>query len=122
MTPTIRRATAADAGALTRIGRSTFIDTFGHLYAAEDLQAFLDESHAPEAYARLAADDRYALWLLEDGGRTVVPGAHRLGQRAVALALARLLEPGGSNNPEGSLDRRGHGRRVPRPVAHQAYN
>ena len=71
MNPTIRRAISADAETLGDIGRSTFIDTFGHLYAAEDLQAFLDESHAPEAYARLAADDRYALWLLEDGDRAV---------------------------------------------------
>ena len=71
MNPVIRRATPADADALAAIGRSTFIDTFGHLYAAEDLQAFLDESHAPESYARLAADDRYALWLLEDDARAV---------------------------------------------------
>ena len=71
MSPVIRRATPVDADALAAIGRSTFIDTFGHLYAAEDLQAFLDESHAPEAYARLAVDDRYALWLLEDDGRAV---------------------------------------------------
>lgn len=65
MNPVIRRARPEDAGALAAIGRSTFIDTFGHLYSAGDLAAFLAESHTPEAYARYLADDAYALWLLQ---------------------------------------------------------
>lgn len=65
----IRRATPADAGALAAVGARTFADTFGHLYAPEDLQAFLDESHTADAYARYLADGAYALWLLEDAGR-----------------------------------------------------
>jgi ribosomal protein S18 acetylase RimI-like enzyme len=69
--PVIRRATLEDADALGRIGRRTFVDTFGHLYPAEDLQAFLRESHEAGAYARYLADDRYALWLLEDDGQAV---------------------------------------------------
>lgn len=68
MTPAIRRATPADADALSRIGIRTFVDTFGHLYSQEDLQAFLDESHPPAAYARYLADPAYAVWLLEDDG------------------------------------------------------
>ena len=71
MNPTIRRAISADAETLGDIGRSTFIDTFGHLYAAEDLQAFLDESHTAAAYARYLGDDAYALWLLEADGRAL---------------------------------------------------
>ena len=71
MNPVIRRARPADAAALAAIGRSTFIDTFGHLYSAEDLQAFLDESHMPAAYARYLGDDAYALWLLEADGRAL---------------------------------------------------
>ena len=67
----IRRAVPADAHALCRIGRRTFVDTFGHLYPDADLQAFLDESHAPDAYARYLADEAYALWLLEDGKEAV---------------------------------------------------
>jgi len=63
----IRRAGPADAEALSRIGERTFADTFGHLYPAEDLEAFLAESHAPQDYVRYAADAAYALWLLEDG-------------------------------------------------------
>ena len=66
MVPAIRRATAADAAALSRIGRETFTITFGHLYPPEDLAAFLDESHSETAYAKLLADPRYGLWLLGD--------------------------------------------------------
>jgi len=66
MAPAIRRAAAADAAALSRIGRDTFTLTFGHLYPPEDLAAFLDESHSPASYAKLLADPHYGLWLLED--------------------------------------------------------
>jgi ribosomal protein S18 acetylase RimI-like enzyme len=71
MAPVIRRATATDADALARIGADTFVATFGHLYPAGDLQAFLDESHTAAAYARYLADDAYALWLLEAEGRAL---------------------------------------------------
>jgi ribosomal protein S18 acetylase RimI-like enzyme len=66
MAPSIRRATAADAAALARIGAETFTITFGHLYPPEDLAAFLDDSHSQASYAKLLADPGYALWLLED--------------------------------------------------------
>ena len=49
----IRRATPADAATLVALGTFTFIETFGHLYTPEDLQAFLDESHSEAAYAAL---------------------------------------------------------------------
>ena len=71
MTLAIRRATPADADALSRISRRTFTATFGHLYPDEDLQAFLTESYAPDACARILADDAYAIWLLEDGAEAV---------------------------------------------------
>lgn len=67
----IRRANPADAAALARIGSETFTLTFGHLYRPEDLAAFLGESHSEAAYAKLLADPRYGLWLLEDGARAV---------------------------------------------------
>jgi ribosomal protein S18 acetylase RimI-like enzyme len=62
----IRRAGPADAAALSQVGTRTFVETFGHLYAPEDLRAFLDESHAPSAYAHYLDDPDWALWLLED--------------------------------------------------------
>ena len=68
MTLAIRRATPADTDALSQVGTRTFVDTFGPLYSPEDLQAFLDESHPPAAYARYLADPAYALWVLEEEG------------------------------------------------------
>ena len=65
MTATIRRATQDDVPVLVELGASTFIETFGHLYSATDLQAFLDESHSPAAYAKTLANQDYALWIAE---------------------------------------------------------
>jgi diamine N-acetyltransferase len=67
----IRRAVAADASTLSTLGARTFVESFGHLYSAEDLQAFIDESHAPVAYARYLADPAYALWLAEADGTAI---------------------------------------------------
>jgi GNAT superfamily N-acetyltransferase len=67
----IRAAGPGDAAALSALGRDTFDQTFGHLYAPEDLAMFLGESHSEDAYAALLADPRYGLWLLEDGARAV---------------------------------------------------
>ncbi len=66
--PAIRRAGPGDAAALADIGARTFDLTFGHLYPPEDLAAFLGDSHSEASYAKLLADPRYALWLLEDAG------------------------------------------------------
>ena len=71
MPPMIRRAGLDDAPALATLGARTFIESFGQLYSAEDLQAFLDESHTAAAYERLLADPRYALWLAEADGRAI---------------------------------------------------
>lgn len=57
---------------LVELGAATFVETFGHLYTPEDLQAFLDESHTVEAYAKVLANPYYALWLAEDeAGRDI---------------------------------------------------
>jgi ribosomal protein S18 acetylase RimI-like enzyme len=71
MPPMIRRAGLDDAPALATLGARTFIESFGQLYSAEDLQAFLEESHTAAAYERLLADPRYALWLAEADGRAI---------------------------------------------------
>jgi diamine N-acetyltransferase len=71
MAPMIRRAGLDDAPALATLGARTFIESFGQLYSAEDLQAFLDESHTAAAYERLLADPLYALWLAEADGRAI---------------------------------------------------
>lgn len=77
---TIRRATPGDVDALSRISRRTFTETFGHLYPDEDLQAFLHENYSPAASTRLLADDRFAVWLLQQDTAE--------GQQVVGYAVA----------------------------------
>ncbi len=61
--PAIRRAGAGDAAALADLGTATFNETFGHLYAPEDLAAFLAATYSRAACARLLADPGIAVWL-----------------------------------------------------------
>ena len=67
----IRRATVEDAAVLAELGTATFVETFGHLYSPADLQAFLDESHTPAAYAKVLANPDYALWIAERDGEAI---------------------------------------------------
>ncbi|MCC7095862.1 MAG: GNAT family N-acetyltransferase [Thermomonas sp.] len=68
----IRRAVPADAAVLAELGTATFVETFGHLYAPTDLQAFLEESHSIAAYEQVLADaSGYALWIAECDGRAI---------------------------------------------------
>ena len=60
MIPLYRDATQADAALLARIGAQTFTTTFGHLYRAEDLAAFLAENHSEPASAAFLAKPAYA--------------------------------------------------------------
>lgn len=48
---TFRDARPIDAGALSQIGRETFVETFGHIYRREDLDRHLDEKFGPAAVA-----------------------------------------------------------------------
>ena len=60
----IRRATPADAEALSALSRTCFTQTFGHLYDPGDLEAFLDEAYAPDALRAELEDPNRATWLL----------------------------------------------------------
>lgn len=62
----VRRAGPDDAQALSALGRDTFSSAFGSLYPAEDLNAFLAETHAPDVYRRWLADPQADLWILEE--------------------------------------------------------
>jgi ribosomal protein S18 acetylase RimI-like enzyme len=55
----IRAATAADLPAIDRIFRQSFCDTFAHLYAPDDLAAFLDK-FTPDAWAEEFNDPAYS--------------------------------------------------------------
>ena len=60
----IRRATPDDAPALSALARECFTQTFGHLYAAEDLTAFLDQAYSPAVLRVELEDPERATWLL----------------------------------------------------------
>ncbi len=68
---TIRRATPEDAGAISRLATQTFVETFGHLYADEDLQAFLADAYAVDKQRIILKHPDYAVWLLEDDGNAI---------------------------------------------------
>lgn len=71
LSPTIRRATPEDAETLSRLAKQTFVETFGHLYPDEDLQAFLADAYAVDRQQVILRHPDYAVWLLEDEGRAV---------------------------------------------------
>lgn len=60
----IRRATPADAEALSTLSRTCFTQTFGHLYDPADLETFLDEAYAPDVLRAELEDPNRATWLL----------------------------------------------------------
>jgi diamine N-acetyltransferase len=68
MTVTYRTATAADVETMDRIFRTSFCDTFGHLYRPEDLDAFLGK-FTREAWLGELEDPAYVFRLAEDDGR-----------------------------------------------------
>ena len=67
----LRPATLADVPALARLGADTFVAAFGHLYRAEDLEAFLAAVHNPEAVAGEIAGDECTHRLVEADGALV---------------------------------------------------
>lgn len=69
---TIRRATPADAEGLVALSRSTFTETFGHLYNPADLSVFLHDAYDLHKHKKLLADPAYAVWLLLDASSTPV--------------------------------------------------
>ena len=63
-----RDASADDLPAIDRIFRTSFCDTFAHLYSAENLNAFLAK-FTPEAWRGEFDDPGYAFRIAEEGGR-----------------------------------------------------
>jgi ribosomal protein S18 acetylase RimI-like enzyme len=62
---TLRRATAADATALSELGAATFTEAFGHLYRPEDLAEFLALNHSPDNWTRTLGDTQRAVFVAE---------------------------------------------------------
>ena len=67
---TYRDAKPTDLPAVDRIFRTSFCDTFAHLYRQEDLDAFLGQ-FTPEAWREEYDDPRYAFRLAEIDGKDV---------------------------------------------------
>lgn len=60
-----------DLPALCQLGRDTFIETFGHLYSAADLNYFLETVFGPDGLPVEFADPAYAFRIAEADGRMV---------------------------------------------------
>jgi len=50
------------AEALSEIGAATFVETFGHLYSPENLQAFLASDHSVDVCNKILSDPAYGVW------------------------------------------------------------
>ncbi|GGD99888.1 N-acetyltransferase [Tsuneonella deserti] len=64
----LRPISLAEADTLVALARRAFIDAFGHLYAPEDLQSFLDSERTPEKFARLIEDAGALVTVAEEDG------------------------------------------------------
>ena len=68
--PAYRDGTPADAALMSRLGRETFIETFGHLYSKENLDGFL-VNHSEEAWRSELADRAFAVRIVEAAGEPI---------------------------------------------------
>ena len=68
---TIRQATPADAALLCALSEQTFVQTFGHLYPAQDLAAYLADAYPLARQREQLESGQYAAWILELGGEAV---------------------------------------------------
>ena len=73
MSHAIRLAEPTDAPILSALARETFTETFGHLYPAQDLKAFLDGSYALDVLGPEIADPRQ-YWLIAEDAAGVAVG------------------------------------------------
>lgn len=64
----LRPAFLSDAAELAKLGRESFCASFEHLYAAEDLSAFLESAYTPQVVEQEIADDRYIHQLADEEG------------------------------------------------------
>lgn len=78
----LRRANPEDAHAIAALAKSTFTETFGHLFHdPEDLQNYLEETFAPTKLEQSLQKPNNAYWI------TLVQG------RAVGYAKLKLYSP-----------------------------
>ena len=103
----IRRATPADAEALSTLARTCFTQTFGHLYAPADLEVFLDEAYAPDVLRAELEDPNRATWFLFEDATDEAPIGY------VTACPAHLPHPYvAPGDGEAIMQRRWHDRSV----------
>jgi diamine N-acetyltransferase len=73
----VRDAMPADGTALSALGGRVFVETFGHLYRPEDLNAFLAQSYGPDGLAAKIGHPEFQVRVALDG--EVPIGFARLG-------------------------------------------
>ncbi|MEO6225868.1 MAG: GNAT family N-acetyltransferase [Sphingomicrobium sp.] len=83
MTIRYRAATPADLVAIDEIFRTSFCDTFAHLYHRDDLAAFLAQ-FTPALWASELGDRQFAFRIAEDAGRII--GFAKLGPPNLPVA------------------------------------
>src|SRR4029079_18855010 len=66
----IRPAIVDDAGALSRLAASTFLETFGGENTSDDMARYLDEAFTPEQQAAEIADPAGAVLVAEHCGES----------------------------------------------------
>lgn len=86
MTIIYRDATAADLPAIDRVFRTSFCETFAHLYRPEDLAAFLGQ-FTPEAWAGEFNGPGYRFRLAEEDGEVV--GFVKIGPSDLPIETSR---------------------------------
>ncbi|MBW3616641.1 MAG: GNAT family N-acetyltransferase [Proteobacteria bacterium] len=62
---TLRLAGAADAAALSLVGRATFLETFAGVLDGDGILEHCEAPHSAETYARWLGDGQSRLWLAE---------------------------------------------------------
>lgn len=97
-----RPADPEDAPALSELGRTSFIDAFGHLYSADNLNRFLEQAYSRPAIEAELANPLRLFRIAEQGGQMVgyckigfdVTLDHVAGERCV-MELKQLYLRGG---------------------------
>lgn len=64
----IRQAMPDDAAAIAKLGRDTFVESFGECYSDQDLNEFLSSTYSVEMQASELADKQTHIFIAEVGG------------------------------------------------------
>lgn len=83
-----RPATPLDAPALSELGRTSFVDAFGHLYSAENLNFFLNQTYSQAAVKAELSDPMRLFRIAEREGRMI-------GYCKIGFDVTLDHEPGG---------------------------